>query len=104
MATIKKDEKTGEITKQDNLVDGDLRLFHLKIYSPFKIYFDEPAYSITAENDTGPFDILAVHHNFMTLINPCEMLIEMPRGQEKIAIERGVMHVKANEVTVFLDV
>ena len=78
--------------------------FKLKVYSPFKIYFDEPAISISAVNDTGPFDILGKHHNFMTLINPCDLVVMTARGEQKITIQKGIMHVKTDEVTVFLDV
>lgn len=78
---------------------------HIKISSPFKVYFDDRAKSISALNDTGPFDILAGHRNFMTLVSPCEMVIRKTDGsEEKIKIARAVMHVKADEVTVFLDV
>lgn len=76
----------------------------LKIYSPFQTYFDEPAYSISAENNTGPFDILPRHHNFITLLNPGDLLIGSSEGQKRIRISGGVMHVKADHVTVFLDV
>lgn len=79
-------------------------LMHVKVAAPFKIYFDEPAYSISAENHTGPFDILPRHHNFMTLVSACEMKIVAPTGDKTIRINRAVMHVKADRVTVFLDV
>lgn len=77
---------------------------HIKVYSPFKTYFDEEAYSISAENDTGPFDILPKHHNFITLLNPCELVIERDGGPMGIQISKGVMHVKADKIVVFLDV
>jgi F0F1-type ATP synthase epsilon subunit len=77
---------------------------HIKVYSPYRTYFDEPAHSISAVNDTGPFDILPKHHNFMTLLNACEMMIRGPRGDLKIRIARGIMHVRADKITVFLDV
>lgn len=78
---------------------------HIKVYSPFKTYFDEDGYSISADNATGPFDILPHHHNFMTLLNSGEMMIRPVRGTEqKIRISGGLMHVKADVVTVFLDV
>ena len=48
---------------------------HIKVYSPYKTYFDDNAYSISAGNATGPFDILPHHHNFMTLLGPCELSI-----------------------------
>ena len=77
---------------------------HVKVYAPFKVYFDGEAQSITAENDTGPFDILPKHHNFMTLLSPCDIVIRTQQGEETIKISRGVMHVKADQVIVFLDV
>lgn len=76
----------------------------IKVYSPFKVYFDEAGYSLSALNATGPFDILPKHHNFMTLLSPCEVVIRGPRGTQKIRISGGLMHVKADEVTVFLDI
>lgn len=79
-------------------------MMRVKVYSPFQNYFDEPAYSISAENHTGPFDILPRHHNFMTLVSACEMKIVAPTGDKTIRINRAVMHVKADQVIVFLDV
>jgi F0F1-type ATP synthase epsilon subunit len=77
---------------------------HVKVYSPFKIYFNETASSISGENATGPFDILPHHHNFITLLKPCELLIRTENGTPKVRISGGIMHVKADMVTVFLDV
>ena len=79
-------------------------VIHIKVYSPFKTYFDENAYSISAVNGTGPFDILPRHHNFITLLNPCELAIDHERGPVRIRIARGIMHVKSDKVVVFLDV
>jgi F0F1-type ATP synthase epsilon subunit len=77
---------------------------HVKVYAPFRTYFDGIAESISAANDTGPFDILPRHHNFMTLLNACDIIVRSDKGEEKVAINRGIMHVKADRVIVFLDV
>jgi hypothetical protein len=79
---------------------------YIKVYSPFKSYYEALATSITAANDTGPFDILAGHHKFLTLISTCDIDIKSADGTdvEKIKIDRGIMYVKADRVTVFLDV
>jgi F0F1-type ATP synthase epsilon subunit len=77
---------------------------HVKVYAPFKTYFNDVANSISAVNDTGPFDILPRHHNFMTLLSPCDIIVRTDRGEEKVTIARGIMHVKADRVVVFLDV
>lgn len=76
----------------------------VKVHAPYKTYFDGEAKSISAENDTGEFDILPEHHNFMTLLNPCDIVIRTGDGEERIKIQQGIMHVKKSEVVVFLDV
>lgn len=109
---VRQDASTGKLVddgkkteKPKELVDDKGKpLMLVKVYSPFQSYFDEPAYSITAENHTGPFDILPRHHNFMTLVSACEMKIKAPTGDKTIRINRAVMHVKADEIVVFLDV
>jgi hypothetical protein len=93
---FEKDNKNGQIT------------MHVKIASPFKDYYDDSAFSISAENLTGPFDILPRHHNFMSLLNPCELVVRSAKDganhSTRIRISGGLMHVKADAVIVFLDV
>jgi F0F1-type ATP synthase epsilon subunit len=79
-------------------------MIHVKVYSPYQNYFDDNAYSISGLNNTGPFDILPQHHNFITLLNPSVLEVHVPDAVKRIRISRGVMHVKANQVVVFLDV
>lgn len=79
-------------------------MLRLKVYSPFKTYFEDNVFSVTAVNATGPFDVLPKHHNFMTLLNPCEVVLQTERGEGRIRIARGIMHVKANRAVIFLDV
>lgn len=77
---------------------------HVKVYAPYKVYYDDQAESISAENNTGAFDILPQHHNFMTLLSPCTIVVRNEGEEEKITIQRGIMHVKKNAVIVFLDI
>ncbi len=79
-------------------------LLHIKIHSPFKTYFDGSASSVSAANDTGPFDVLPSHHRFMTILNAGEITVRNDDKQQIYKIERGIMHVRDNQVTVFLDV
>ena len=93
--------KTNPKTK----IQLDPTKIHVKLYSPFKTYYNDDAKSIPAENDTGPFDILPQHHNFITLLNACEIVIHSLGDKPMhIQISKGVMHVRNNKVTVFLDV
>jgi F0F1-type ATP synthase epsilon subunit len=103
----KQDEKKPEDAQTEEAEQADLdeSSINIKIYSPFKVYFNGVAKSISAENDTGPFDILPRHHNFITLLNSGEVTVVKRSGEDqKYRIARGVMHVKKNQVIVFLDV
>lgn len=75
------------------------------MYAPFKVYFDGQAYSISAVNATGPFDILPRHHNFLCMLVPCTIRVKSVDGSERrIKAHRALMHVKADRVVVFMDV
>lgn len=95
------DGKEPEDTGQDA---NGREVLHVKVYSPYKLYFDDAAYSISAVNGTGEFDVLPRHHNFISLLDPCEMAIDSTRGPVPIKISGGIMHVRGNDVVVFLDV
>jgi hypothetical protein len=96
-------ESKKEVEKQEKPPKGQM---FIKVYSPFKVYFEDLGNSITAENDTGVFDILAGHHKFLTLLSQCEIKIDAVNKDqnESIKIDRGIMFVKEDRVTVFLDV
>lgn len=93
-----------DVVDQAAAAEAQGQTMHVKVYAPFKTYFDGTATSISAVNGTGPFDILPKHHNFMTLLTPCEVVVRTGTGEERIMINRGIMHVKADDVIVFLDV
>src|ERR1700730_7553506 len=66
--------------------NGQLNM-NVKVYSPFHDYYDGPAFSLTAENATGPFDILPKHHSFISLLDPCDLVIRTEgEGEQKIRI------------------
>lgn len=97
------DEKQPAGDKKDK-PELDADSIQVKIYSPFKVYFSGPANSVSAENDTGPFDVLPKHHHFMTILNPGDITVRTDQKDQKFRIARGVMHVKNNKITIFLDV
>jgi len=76
----------------------------IKVYAPFKVYYEGDAYSLTAVNETGPFDILPRHRNFLCMLVPCDLVIRTPYDTQTVKISRALMHVKAEKVTVYLEV
>lgn len=89
----------------NNTVSLRLPYMNVKVYAPFKVYFEGEAASVSAASATGPFDILPRHHNFITLLLAGDVTVRPVNGAEqKIRISGGVMHVKEDQVVVFLDV
>ena len=98
----KQNQSENKSERDESIPEGQMKV---KVYSPFRDYFDDLSTSISGVNDTGPFDILPGHHKFLTLLSPSELDIRTPSGSaEKIKIDRGIMYVKEDRVTVFLDV
>ena len=84
---------------------GGQQTMSVRVSSPFRTYFDGMVFSISGENDTGPFDILPKHHNFISLLKASTLTIRTENGEvQKIDISGGLMHVKADKVVVFLDI
>ena len=86
-------------------VNGARPRMAVKVYAPFQMFYEGEAFSLTAENETGPFDILPKHHNFLCMLVPCELIVHTIDDETKvIKISRALMHVKSEKVTVFVDV
>lgn len=98
-------KKEASKSKKDNKPELSGDKIHIKLFSAYKIFFEGDAKSISAENDTGPFDVLPRHHNFISLVNGCEIVINtLDDSMKRIRISKAIMHVRDNNVTVFLDV
>ncbi|MEO5950608.1 MAG: hypothetical protein ABIQ04_04125 [Candidatus Saccharimonadales bacterium] len=86
-------------------VHGGKPTMAVKVYAPFQVYFEGDAFSVSAVNTTGPFDILPHHHQFLSMLVPCNLTILPVEGEQKIIkIHRALVHVKADRVVVFVDV
>lgn len=74
----------------------------LTILDREKKVFEDTISSLTSYNDTGTFDVLTGHANFITLIRK-KILIRTKQGQLlELPIDFGIMRVIDNEVKVFL--
>ncbi|HVX57687.1 MAG TPA: hypothetical protein VHA37_08210 [Candidatus Saccharimonadales bacterium] len=94
-----------EYSQAAQAAGGNQPKMRVKVHSPFRDYYDGMAFSISGENATGPFDILPKHHSFISLLMPGDLVIRtVSKGDQRIRISSGIMHVKADEIIVFLDV
>lgn len=95
----------GVLKKDESTVASAQAAMTLKVYAPFKVYYEGEATSVSAVNDTGPFDILPGHRNFLCMLIPCQLIVHTPSGSQKsIKIHRALMRVHANHIVVFMDV
>ena len=77
----------------------------VKIFSPLKTYFYGQAQSLSAVNETGQFDILPMHHNFITLLSAGEISVKTLEGLvSTVAVSQSVLHAKDDDITIFVDV
>ena len=84
---------------------GEPLMMHVRVASPFKTFFDDKAYSISGVNGSGAFDILPHHHNFIALLTESELVVATRNTiPTRIKISGGIMHVKADQIVVFLNV
>lgn len=78
--------------------------FTLKVLSPDKKHYEGPAVAVTAENKEGPFDVLAGHVNFFSILSPCEMVINTGKEPITIPISGGIAKVTDDNVLIFVNI
>ena len=74
----------------------------VKVISPTQTFYDGPAVSVTAVNKVGPFDILAKHANFFSLLTECDIVINTGQQSLTFPITHGIIKVHSNAVTLFV--
>lgn len=76
----------------------------IKIFSPYQIYYEGQAVSVSAKNKTGAFDVLSGHINFFSLLLAGDVIINTGLQRLSVRIERGIIKVARNRVTIFVNV
>lgn len=66
-------------------------------------FFKGDAKTVTSLNDTGEFDVLPKHANFVTLIRGYIIVDKGLATEKKFEIDNGVLAAKTNAVDVYLD-
>lgn len=78
------------------------KLMHVKVVSPAQIYYEGQAHTVSATNKVGPFDILADHANFFSLLTEGDIVIDTGSQQLHFPIRHGIVKVTNNIVTLFI--
>jgi F0F1-type ATP synthase epsilon subunit len=76
----------------------------VKLFSPYQIFFEGEAVSLSARNQTGPFDVLYDHINFFSLLEAGDIYINTGTDTRKIPIESGLIKISDNNIVLFANV
>jgi F0F1-type ATP synthase epsilon subunit len=76
----------------------------VKIFSPYQVFYQGAAVSVSGNNKTGPFDVLVNHSNFFSLLPPSILQVNTGYEKVKVQINSGFMKVDRNTITVFANV
>lgn len=66
-------------------------------------FFKGEAKTVSSVNDTGEFDVLPQHANFVTLIKAYVIVDKGMPSEKKFEIDNGVLAAKTDAVDVYLD-
>ncbi len=78
-------------------------LLTVKIVTAVETLYEGSASSVSSLNDTGPFDILPLHTNFISLIKE-QVVLRLPDGSKRefSLSDIGLLRNRSNNVTIFL--
>lgn len=66
--------------------------------------FEGEAEAVSSHNDKGPFDILPLHTNFISIIHKGVVLHLKDKVVKDLSFETGVLKVAENKVEVYLGI
>lgn len=76
----------------------------VKVFSPYQVFFEGRAYSLSAHNKVGVFDILYDHVNFFSLLEAGDVTVDAGAEPVVIPITRGFIKVTDNTAVLFVNV
>ena len=65
---------------------------------------EEEIKAVSSFNERGPFDILPLHENFISVVKDKIILHKKDGGVKEIVIERGVLKINENSVSIYLGI
>jgi F0F1-type ATP synthase epsilon subunit len=67
------------------------------------ILYSGQAFAVSAINDKGPFDVLAQHESFISLIKDKIIIRTTPTTKKEIQIENGILKIYKDNVRVYVN-
>lgn len=71
--------------------------------APFRVYYEGPAFLLSAANKVGRFDVLPGHADFFSVLVPGNVVIETEKGTVQFPITNGIIAVRSDEAMLFVN-
>lgn len=91
-------------TKELRAVDTREYLLPLIIRDRTGVLFEGDVDAVSSVNGTGPFDVLPLHTNFISIITGAVELRLKGQMIKRIALEKGVLAVREGRAEVYLGI
>lgn len=89
----------------DNTMEEEKKnKLNVRVITLGEVLWEGEAVSLSAENTTGPFDILPQHANFITILKGSPIVIKTKDGEKSFSFSRSLLFAKENEVKVYADI
>ena len=77
---------------------------NVKIRTRDETLFEGPVRSVSSINKKGKFDILAMHTNFISLINEKIEIVNLSGQKQEFKIDSGIVRVASDTVEIYIGV
>jgi F0F1-type ATP synthase epsilon subunit len=94
------DQQLNQKSAQTNSAEEKLKV---TIRNRSSVLFDDYVKAITSKNDTGVFDILPQHSNFISLISSPLILRKLDGQKQEIKFSNGIIKVKDSTAHCYVD-
>lgn len=74
------------------------------VINPDEVIFRGNVRSLSGQNENGPFDILSLHTNFVTIIDGSITLHQLDGAKKEIQVGKGIVKVFEDIVYVFVGI
>jgi F0F1-type ATP synthase epsilon subunit len=91
------------VKPQDDTSNNSEEKIHVRVRNRTQLLFDDDVTAVTSKNDTGIFDVLPEHANFISLITSPLVLRKLDGQNQEIPFTNGIIKVKDNAVYCYID-
>ena len=76
--------------------------YNVKIMNREQVLYEGSADSMTSVDDTGEFDVLAQHANFIALIRDKLIIREATGPTQEFSLKYGILQIHDKDIKIFL--